>query len=542
LTLAASGTSNSLGANKELIIDTAVPTVSNVSSIASDGYHGLGAVIAVTVTFSEAVIVTGTPQLTLETGTTDAVVDYTSGTGETTLIFNYTVAAGDTSSDLDYDSTAALALNSGTIADAVGNSAILTLPTPGATNSFAANKALVVDGVVPATPTGLAAADGNTNITLTWTANSESDLASYMVYGDTTTTPTALLITISSGTVIYSQTGLTNGTTYYYRISALDNAGNESAKTSVVNTNPRPQKYTVKTDSTGDYLVIQSAIETTADADTVLVYPGTYTENITIDEQYVIVTSMSGADSTTINGNSSGSCLTITGSSVVTFSGFSMKSGLASNGGGIYIEGPGTILLENLYVYSNLAANDGGGIYIAADNSSSVTINASKIYQNECVNKGGGINNQDDNTIIKNTVIYSNATQQDGGGLNTSGKLKLLNSTLVGNAVLAGRNGAAMNIETGLDSLLLVNNVFYNTGDGIYISNGKLTAHNNYFCAADSGLNIIRGSGNIFSDTDPFVDAASNNYTLVNTSNAIGGGTAAMTLYGTTYNAPANGL
>ena len=52
----------------------------------------------------------------------------------------------------------------------------------------------------------------------------------------------------------------------------------------------------------------------------------------------------------------------------------------------------------------------------------------------------------------------------------------------------------------------------------------------------DSGLNIIRGSGNIFSDTDPFVDATNNNYTLVNTSNAIGGGVAAMTLYGTTYN------
>ena len=64
-------------------------------------------------------------------------------------------------------------------------------------------------------------------------------------------------------------------------------------------------------------------------------------------------------------------------------------------------------MLENLYVYSNLAANDGGGIYIAADDNSSITINKSKIYQNECVNKGGGINNQNDNTIIKNTVIYN---------------------------------------------------------------------------------------------------------------------------------------
>ena len=319
----------------------------------------------------------------------------------------------------------------------------------------------------------------------------------------------------------------------------MDNAGNESEKTSVVNARPKPQKYTVKTDSTGDYLDIQSAIEITADADTVLVYPGSYTENITIDEQYVIVTSTGGADSTIINGNSRGSCLTITGSSIVNLNGFSIRSGLANDGGGVYISGSGTILLDQLHVYSNLASNDGGGIYIAADDNSSITINRSKIYQNECVNKGGGVNNQNDNVVIKNTLIYNNATQQDGGGLHSSGKLKLINSTLVGNTIPSGRNGSAMTIATGLDSLLLVNNVFSDAADGIYISNGKLVAHNNYFCASDSSLNIIRGSGNIFSDTDPFVDATNNNYTLVNTSNAIGGGIAATTLYGTTYNAPA---
>ena len=295
----------------------------------------------------------------------------------------------------------------------------MTLAAPGATTSLGANKALVVDGVVPEVPTGLVVTDGNTSTNLAWSAGSENDLASFKVYGDTTTTPVELLLTIPSSVQFYSHTGLSNWTTYYYRISSMDNAGNESEKTSVVNARPRPQKYTVKTDSTGDYLAIQSAIEITADADTVLVYPGTYTENITIDEQYVIVTSMSGADSTIINGNSSGSCAIIRGSSVVTFSGFSIRSGLASNGGAIYIEGSGTILLENLYVYSNLASNDGGGIYIAADDNSSITINRSKIYQNECVNKGGGINNQNDNVVIKNTLIYNNATQQDGGGLHS---------------------------------------------------------------------------------------------------------------------------
>ena len=100
------------------MIDGVVPTVTNVTSTTSDGTLKVGDVAAITVTFSEAVTVSGTPQLTLETGSSDAVVNYTSGSGGTTLTFNYTVASGHVSNDLDYASTSALALNSGTIKDA----------------------------------------------------------------------------------------------------------------------------------------------------------------------------------------------------------------------------------------------------------------------------------------------------------------------------------------------------------------------------------------------------------------------------------------
>ena len=105
-----------------------------------------------------------------------------------------------------------------------------------------------------------------------------ADIASYKVYGGTSASPTTLLSTISAGTETYTNTSLTNGTTYYYRISAVDNAGNESSKSSDVSTAPKPQKYTVKTDGTGDYTVIQTAINATTAGDTVLVYPGTYVE------------------------------------------------------------------------------------------------------------------------------------------------------------------------------------------------------------------------------------------------------------------------
>ena len=61
-----------------------MPTVSSVTSTTADGANKLGAAIAITVTFSEAVTVNtanGTPQLTLETGSTDAVVNYTAWGG-----------------------------------------------------------------------------------------------------------------------------------------------------------------------------------------------------------------------------------------------------------------------------------------------------------------------------------------------------------------------------------------------------------------------------------------------------------------------------
>ena len=120
----------------------------------------VGQVVPVTVTFSEAVTVTGTPQLTLSTGSpATTAVNYTSGSGTATLTFNYTVATGNTSADLDYAATTSLGLNGGTIRDAATNNATLTLPRLAAAGSLAANKNIVIDTTAP-TLTSVVAANG----------------------------------------------------------------------------------------------------------------------------------------------------------------------------------------------------------------------------------------------------------------------------------------------------------------------------------------------------------------------------------------------
>ena len=152
LTLASPGATNSLGANKAIVIDTALPRVVNVSSTNSDGSYILNDNITVLVTFSEIVLIdnsTGTPRIQLETGTNDRYANFSSGNSSTVISFIYTVQSDDNSSDLDYKATDSLSLNSGTIRDNASNDATLTLPSPSFSGSLGENKSIIIDGIIP---------------------------------------------------------------------------------------------------------------------------------------------------------------------------------------------------------------------------------------------------------------------------------------------------------------------------------------------------------------------------------------------------------
>lgn len=126
----------------------ALTIVSNVTSTSANGAYGISAAIPITVTFSAAVTVNGTPRLQLNSGAS-VFANYVSGSGTNTLTFQYVVGAGQSSADLDYLSTTALTLNGGTIVDGNSNAADLTLPTPGAAGSLGANKNIVIDAIAP---------------------------------------------------------------------------------------------------------------------------------------------------------------------------------------------------------------------------------------------------------------------------------------------------------------------------------------------------------------------------------------------------------
>jgi uncharacterized repeat protein (TIGR01451 family) len=156
-------TANDTASDPTTVIAT--PKVTNATSTTANGAYRVGATVPVTVEFSEAVVVTGTPQLALNSGL-GVRANYSSGSGSSTLTFSYTVAAGQNSADLDYTSPSSLTLNGGTIKDAANVAANLTLPTPGTTHSLGFNKDIVIDTIPPvvtcgATPTFLLGSTGN---------------------------------------------------------------------------------------------------------------------------------------------------------------------------------------------------------------------------------------------------------------------------------------------------------------------------------------------------------------------------------------------
>ncbi|MDP6770717.1 MAG: Ig-like domain-containing protein, partial [Anaerolineales bacterium] len=158
--------------------------------------------------------------------TTDFVVDDISVTGGTLSSFtaiSSTVYTAIFTPSAFVSSLVTIDVAAGSFTDVTGN------------NNTAATQFIVTYDLQPSAPTGLVVTSMSGQITLFWSANSESDFAKYYIYGGTSASPTTKVdSTANVSDTTKTITGLTNGTTYYYRISAVDNGGYESDKTSDV--------------------------------------------------------------------------------------------------------------------------------------------------------------------------------------------------------------------------------------------------------------------------------------------------------------------
>ncbi len=99
---------------------------------------------------------------------------------------------------------------------------------------------IIGSNTAPSAPQNLTAYSGDQIVTLKWSKNTESDFLRYHIYGGTSSSPTTKIDSTTGSISDTTRTvgGLTNGTTYYFRITAVDSAGLESGYSNEVNAKP----------------------------------------------------------------------------------------------------------------------------------------------------------------------------------------------------------------------------------------------------------------------------------------------------------------
>ena len=104
-------------------------------------------------------------------------------------------------------------------------------------SEFAAEQSFAT--ITLAAPQNLAATAGNGQVLLQWSKNTDAGFFYYRIYSDKFPDPTVLIdSTRNSGDTTKVIRGLTNGQLYYFRITAIDANGNESAYSNAVSAMP----------------------------------------------------------------------------------------------------------------------------------------------------------------------------------------------------------------------------------------------------------------------------------------------------------------
>ncbi|MCF7792842.1 MAG: T9SS type A sorting domain-containing protein [Candidatus Cloacimonetes bacterium] len=176
--------------------------------------------------------------------------------------------------------------------------------------------------------------------------------------------------------------------------------------------------WEIKQDGTGNFTAIQAGIDFCADGDTLLVYPGTYCENLLIEEKHLTIGSLyltTGDEQyisqTVLDGFQNGSVFIIESvqSGEVFICGFIIQNGIGSGGyphdrgGGIH--GDESIIRLKKNIIQNNTARIGGGINLFVD--VELTLEGNTIRYNSAATIVGGISCGYNSNVIYDTEMLN---------------------------------------------------------------------------------------------------------------------------------------
>jgi hypothetical protein len=251
-----------------IVYDRTVPAIlaeAITSAVgARNAFLNVGDEITASVTFSEAVVRSGSPLLALDIGETIVGAPYGGGSGTTALTFSYVILPGQTDANGVSVPLNALSFNGGLIADLAGNVATTAYTT------VVDNVSYRIDTTAPSAPTIDVANSSDSgaspvdNISVITTPQVLVNLGAGLAVGDVVTLRAG---TTSVGTSTLSQADVTNGSvtitasnlggegTYALNAYVTDLAGNLGADSAAINyvldlTNAAPTAGFVSASST----------------------------------------------------------------------------------------------------------------------------------------------------------------------------------------------------------------------------------------------------------------------------------------------------
>ncbi len=233
----------------------------------------------------------------------------------------------------------------------------------------------------------------------------------------------------------------------------------------------------------GSYPTIQAAINAATNSDTVWVADGIYTdtgnENLTWSKKKITVRSENGPNNCIIDCQNSGRGFSFSNAGDCgTISGFTIRNGSASGGGGICCLSSSPTI-TNCTISGNNSTY-GGGIF--CDYSSPTFINCTISGNNATTFAGGGIycSNSSSPTITNCTISENNAADYGGGIFClASASPTITNCTISGNSA---NYGGGIYCEYSSYPTITNNIIISNTGYGIYEYDLTSDPPTNYNC------------------------------------------------------------
>jgi hypothetical protein len=192
--------------NKNLVIDTTLPTVVSITSVLADSSYTTAQAIDIVVTYDLAVT-TATSTLTLDTG---ATANYQSGSGTALVTYRYTVAALEASTDLTVAS-----ITAGDAVSVLGNP--LTTAIPGGFN-LSDSKAIIIDTIAPTIVGITSTTPGN------GTYNLGQVIDIIVTFSEATNTTGSTLTFFNGATAALFSGSTTTASTYRYNVGATENS------------------------------------------------------------------------------------------------------------------------------------------------------------------------------------------------------------------------------------------------------------------------------------------------------------------------------